>query len=378
MVNQRPLHIGIVCYPTSGGSGIVATGLAEGLARGGDKVTLISYAPPIRLKGYHENLDFCEVQTEHYPVFHHPPYTLSLAATVTMVARDRGLDLVHAHYAVPHATAAYLAKQMLAPKRLPTVTTLHGTDITLVGTRPAFYETTRFSIAQSDAVTTVSAWLEEETRRAFDLGIPIRVIPNFVESDVFRPHAPGEHRCLREGRPILMHVSNYRKVKNPLTVADVFHLVRKEIPALLVLVGDGPERPALMTRVHELGLADDVMVLGLQDTVEDILPDADALLLPSHHESFGLVALEAMAAAVPVIATSRGGTVEVVEEGVSGFLRDPEDIEGMALAVVKVLSDHDLRDEMGRRGRDRAVRDFSLESVVARYRELYLELLESK
>jgi N-acetyl-alpha-D-glucosaminyl L-malate synthase BshA len=355
----------------------VATSLAEGLARGGDFVTLISYAPPIRLKGYHENLDFCQVQTEHYPVFHHPPYTLSLAATVTMVARDRGLDVIHAHYAVPHATAAYLAKQMLAPKSLPTVTTLHGTDITLVGTRPAFYETTRFSIVQSDAVTAVSGWLEQETRRALDVDMPIRVIPNFVESSVFRPHAPGEHRCLREGRPILMHVSNFRKVKNPLTVVEVFHRVREKIPALLVLVGDGPERPKVITRVQELGLTDDVMVLGLQDAVEDILPDADALLLPSDHESFGLVALEAMAAEVPVIATNRGGTVEVIEEGVSGFLRDPADIDGMAEAALRVLRDPELRAEMGRKGRERTLRDFTLESVVERYRELYLELLNS-
>lgn len=377
-MNQRPLRIGIVCYPTSGGSGIVATGLAEELAKGGDEVTLFSYAAPIRLKGYHANLDFCEVQTEHYPVFHHPPYTLSLAATVTMVARDRGLDILHAHYAVPHATAAYLAKQMLAPKRLPTVTTLHGTDITLVGRRPAFYETTRFSIAQSDAVTAVSGWLEQETRRAFDLQIPIRVIPNSVETSIFRPHVPGEHRCLRDGRPILMHVSNFRKVKNPLTVVEVFRIVRKEIPALLVLVGDGPERPSLMSRVHELNLMDDVMVLGLQESVEDILPDADALLLPSDHESFGLVALEAMAAAVPVIATNRGGTVEVVEEGVSGFLRDPQDVEGMAQAVLKVLRDPELGSKMGQRGRDRAESVFNPRAVVARYRDLYLELVDPK
>jgi N-acetyl-alpha-D-glucosaminyl L-malate synthase BshA len=356
----------------------VATGLAEELAKGGDEVTLFSYAAPIRLKGYHANLDFCEVQTEHYPVFHHPPYTLSLAATVTMVARDRGLDILHAHYAVPHATAAYLAKQMLAPERLPTVTTLHGTDITLVGRRPAFYETTRFSIAQSDAVTAVSGWLEQETRRAFDLQIPIRVIPNSVETSIFRPHVPGEHRCLRDGRPILMHVSNFRKVKNPLTVVEVFRIVRKEIPALLVLVGDGPERPSLMSRVHELNLMDDVMVLGLQESVEDILPDADALLLPSDHESFGLVALEAMAAAVPVIATNRGGTVEVVEEGVSGFLRDPQDVEGMAQAVLRVLRDPELGSEMGRRGRDRAELVFNPRAVVARYRDLYLELVDLK
>jgi len=374
-MKRGTLRIGIVCYPTSGGSGIVATDLATGLARGGDRVTIISYAPPIRLKGYEKNLDFCEVQTEHYPVFHHPPYTLSLAATITMVARDRGLDLVHAHYAVPHATAAYLAKQMLAPSPLPTVTTLHGTDITLVGSRPAFYETTRFSILQSDSVTTVSRWLEDETRRTFDIDIPMHVIPNFVDGAVFKPMSPGRTRLFPDDRPILMHASNFRKVKNVVTVVDVFHLVRRELAARLVLVGDGPERPKVLERVHALDLAADVEVLGLQDAIEEILPEADVLLLPSEHESFGLVALESMAAGVPVVATNRGGTREVVEDGVSGFLVDPTDIEGMADAVLAIVKDPERRREMGARGRMRAIADFSLEAVVGRYRALYLDLL---
>jgi N-acetyl-alpha-D-glucosaminyl L-malate synthase BshA len=374
---SRPLSIGIICYPTSGGSGIVATDLAIGLARAGERVTVVSYAQPLRLKGYQENLDFCEVQTEHYPVFHHPPYTLSLAATLCMVARERNLDVIHAHYAVPHATAGYLARQILQPRPLRLVTTLHGTDITLVGTRPSFYETTRFSILQSDAVTTVSRWLEAETRRALDVEIPIHVIPNFVDTETFRPRSGPRQGILAGGEPVLMHASNFRKVKNVPTVVEVFHRVRQRVPCRLVLVGDGPERAKVVERVRALGRERDVLFLGLQDAIEEILPQADVLLLPSEHESFGVVALEAMACGVPVVATNRGGIREVVADGVTGYLRDPRDVEGMVEATLRILEDPGARQRMGAAGRERAETHFRLETMVERYRELYRTLLDT-
>ncbi|MBU1947148.1 MAG: N-acetyl-alpha-D-glucosaminyl L-malate synthase BshA [Candidatus Eisenbacteria bacterium] len=373
-MSDRPLRIGIVCYPSSGGSGIVATDLALALARGGDQVTLISYTRPIRFRSSLPNLDFFEVQTEHYPVFHHQPYTLSLAAGITSLARTKGLDIVHAHYAVPHATAAYLAKQILAPQELPVVTTLHGTDITLVGTRPAFYETTRFSILKSDRVTTVSHWLEAETRAKLDVDIPIQVIPNFIDGDIFKPRDSSRPRCFPDDRPIIMHISNFRKVKNVPAVIEVFRRVRRWIPARLVLIGHGPERPKVIEQIRELGLQDDVLVMGLQNSIEQILPEADLVLTPSEHESFGLVALEALASGVPVITTNMGGAVEVIEDGVTGFLRDPRDLEGMTEAALKILKNPTVKEEMGRLGRASALKRFSIDTIIRQYRELYREI----
>jgi N-acetyl-alpha-D-glucosaminyl L-malate synthase BshA len=373
-MSDRPLRIGIVCYPSSGGSGIVATDLATALARGGDQVTLISYTQPIRFRGYQPNLDFFEVQTEHYPVFHHTPYTISLAAGITHLARSKGLDIIHAHYAVPHATAAYLAKQMLAPQKLSVVTTLHGTDITLVGTRPAFYETTRFSILQSDRVTTVSRWLERETYSKLNVEIPIRVIPNSIDGEVFKPRASNAPRCFPNDRPIIMHASNFRTVKNVPGVIEVFRRVRRWIPARLVLIGHGPDRPKILEQIEEWGLQEDVLVMGLQNSIEQILPEADLVLTPSEHESFGLVALESLACGVPVITTNRGGAVEVIEDGVTGFLRDPHDHEGMAAAALEILKNPGRKEEMGRRGRESALQRFSPEKVVKQYRDLYLEI----
>lgn len=369
------IKVGMVCYPSHGGSGIVATELGLALAAKGCEVHFISYAPPVRLKGYAENVQFHQVFTDNYPVFHHPPYTLSLASKIVEVAELHDLDLVHAHYAVPHATCAFLARQMLGG-RLKTVTTLHGTDITLVGVQPSFHPIVRFSIEQSDGVTVVSRWLFDRTIDAFGLTKPIEVIPNFVDTKRF---APRSRACggpfAMPDRKVIMHASNFRRVKNIPGVIGVFRRIREVIPSNLVLIGEGPElaHARELVRLHELDR--DVYFLGIQDMIEEIFPCVDLLLLPSEHESFGLVALEAMSCGVPVVATNQGGTREVIDSGVTGFLSDPTEHEEMARWAIDLLRDPVRWGEVSRAARARAMERFDEDRVVDRYLSYYEAVL---
>jgi N-acetyl-alpha-D-glucosaminyl L-malate synthase BshA len=372
-MTTKTRSLGIVCYPSSGGSGIVATELGLQLAQRGWRVHFITHAQPLRLKGFEENVYFHQVQTDNYPVFHHPPYTLSLAVKITEVVDTHGLDILHVHYAIPHATCAYLAKQMLLPRKLPVVTTLHGTDITLVGTQPSFHKITRFSIEQSDRVTAVSDFLKQKTIELFGVEHPIEVIPNFVDTDLFRPrhNGGGPRVCAGETQKIVMHASNFRPVKNIPSVLKAFARIHAEVPSRLVLVGDGPERWQAQNEVRALGISDDVHFLGVREGMADLLGRADLYLLPSEHESFGLSALEAMSCEVPVIATSVGGTNEVIEHGVSGFLVDPHDPEEMARIGIEVLRNPERQHAIGRAARARVEERFGIDRVIRQYESLY-------
>jgi N-acetyl-alpha-D-glucosaminyl L-malate synthase BshA len=366
-------RIGITCYPTPGGSGIVATELGMRLARKGYEVHFISHALPVRLRTFTENIYFHEVHTENYPVFQHQPYVLSLAARIAEVADYHRLQVLHMHYALPHATAAYLAREMLKPYKVCIATTLHGTDITLVGAHPSFHRITRFSIERSDRVTAVSAFLALETRRLFSITRPIDVIPNFVDPDQFRPDRATmpRTRFAPHGEAIVMHASNFRPVKKLETVIEAFARISRETPARLLLVGDGPERPRAEQAAREAGVLENVEFLGNQDCMEDLLPLADVFLLPSAHESFGLVALEAMSAGVPVVVTRVGGTREVVEDGVCGYLVDPDSPQECAARALEILRDGDKKREFGRRGRERAVHNFHVDRIVPEYETIY-------
>lgn len=378
MSNAEPGRLGIVCYPSSGGSGIVATELGLALAHRGWQVHFITYAQPLRLKGYEENVFFHRVETDNYPVFHHPPYTLSLAVKITEVADSFGLDVVHVHYAIPHATCAYLAKRMLHPRRLSIVTTLHGTDITLVGVQPAFHKITRFSIEESDRVTAVSDFLRQRTIDSFQVDRPIDVIPNFVDTDEFHPRAkgdaPGPSVCEQKDRKVILHASNFRPVKNVPAVIGAFARINVHVPSILILVGDGPERPKAQQLAEELGVGEHVRFLGIQEDMARLLARADLYLLPSEHESFGLSALEAMSAGVPVIATQVGGTSEVIQHGVSGFLVDPHDVDMMGRIGADVLADPARQREIGEAARARVLDNFTIDRVVGQYEAIYQEL----
>jgi len=370
-------RIGIVCYPSVGGSGIVATELGLAIAARGWEVHFISYAPPVRLKRFAENVQFHQVLTDNYPVFHHPPYTLSLATKLVEVTQEHGLELLHVHYAVPHATCAFLAREMLGSSRLRTVTTLHGTDITLVGVQPAFRTAVRFSIDRSDGVTAVSSWLREQTTAAFGLAKEIEVIPNFVDTERFAPRSRSRRTgsFCEEGRKVIMHASNFRPVKNIGGVIRTFKRITERIPANLVLVGEGPELSKAHDLVTTYGLSAQVFFLGMQDAMDELLAQSDLLLQPSEHESFGLTALEAMASGVPVVLTNRGGTAELVESGISGFLADPEDEEGMASWASDLLLRPDQWRAVSQAARKRAVEHFAQETIVDRYLDYYARIL---
>lgn len=382
------MHIGVVCYASVGGSGIVATELAKSLARRGHQVHLISTEPPFRLGDYEAGLAFHRVHTPTYPLFREPQYLLSLANKIVQLSREFSLDIVHAHYAIPHATAAYLAKQILAATngspdaRVPKViTTLHGTDITLLGSDPSYSETVAFSIDQSDGVTAVSDSLRRDTYAALPIKREIRVIPNFLECDEHRRRSlpdlrarlcpPGKYDRL------LIHLSNFRPVKRVDAVVEIFERVRASVRAKLIFVGEGPELGRAMRMVHERGLACDVEALGEQDQVVPLLSVSDLFLLPSAQESFGLAALEAMACEVPVVASRVGGLPEVVEDGVCGFLCEPEDVEGMARAAANLLSDPVLHKRFAQSGLDRVRRQFCSGRVVPQYEAYYEEVIQS-
>ncbi len=369
--------VGITCYASQGGSGVVATELGLHLSRRGCEVHFISSELPFRLRKYNENIFYHPVEMPHYPVFQHSPYTLSLATAMSEVAERCGLDILHVHYAIPHAASAYLAQKMSGRDSLKVVTTLHGTDITLVGQEPSFFPITRFLIEQSDAVTAVSEFLKQETIKVFGTGENIEVIPNFVDARVFKPSEDGrlKNKFAPNGEKLLAHASNFRKVKNLEAVVDVFARVSEVLPCRLLLIGDGPEMGNVRQQVARDGLDEKVEFLGHVDNLEDILPMADLLLLPSLHESFGLVALEAMACGVVPVATTRGGAGEFIQDGLNGFLRDPHDVEGMTRVAVKVLADDQVRQEMAEEARRDAAGDFGVSCVVRQYLDLYDRLL---
>jgi N-acetyl-alpha-D-glucosaminyl L-malate synthase BshA len=351
----------------------VATELGKAMAARGHHAHFISYSLPFRLQRYDQRIFFHEVEMVQHPVLEHPPYAIALAAKMSEVGAQVGLDLFHVHYAMPHAVSAFLARAILGPQGPRIVTTLHGTDITLVGNDRSLYAMTRFALQQSDGVTCVSAYLRDKTREVFDLDRPLEVIPNFVDT---RRFAPTPQSTLREhlaprGESILLHLSNFRTVKRSPDAVRVFAGVRAARPAKLVLVGDGPDRPHVLQLARSLGVAGDVIALGKQDDVETLLALADLFLLPSEEEAFGLAALEAMSCGVPVVATTAGGLPEVVQDGQSGFLLPVGDTEGMAGAALSLLSDASRHAAFSTAARQRALEHFDTHLVVPRYEAYY-------
>ncbi len=374
------MKIGITCYPTYGGSGVVATELGMELAARGHYVHFISYAPPIRLHTGNERIEFHEVEVSTYPLFDHPPYALALAVKMVEVAESSELDLLHVHYAIPHSVSALLARAMAAPRRLPFITTLHGTDITLVGNNRSYLPITRFSIEQSDGVTAISNYLKKRTLDEFEIHNPIEVIPNFVNCDLYCRSTTPEERAqwAPSGEPILMHLSNFRPVKRVTDVIEIFALVREKIPAKLVLIGDGPDRGSAEWLVRQKHLGRDVHFLGKQDRVYEKLGLADLFLLPSDLESFGLAALEAMACEVPVIATNVGGVPEVVQHGVDGWLVTPRDVAAAAKYALEILSRADRGRSMGQQARINARKKYCASDIIPRYEAYYRKVLGAK
>jgi N-acetyl-alpha-D-glucosaminyl L-malate synthase BshA len=371
------VRIGIACWPTFGGSGAVATELGIALADHGHEVHFMTYAPPVRLDTLRRDVHFHPVTVSAYPLFKYPPYDLALASKMAEVAEEHRLDLLHVHYAIPHASSALRAREMLGGGGPRIVLTLHGTDITVVGTDPAYRRTTQFAIDRCDVVTAVSQWLVDETIRIFQPHRAMRRIPNFVDLDRFRPGtAEAVHgRLAAPGESVLMHVSNFRPVKRILDVIRVHAKVAAVRPARLVLVGDGPERPAAEEEARRLGVEDRVSFLGERVEVDRILPAADLFLLPSESESFGLAALEAMACGVPVIGTRTGGLPELVEEGRSGHLCTTGDVDCMAAFAGGLLHDRERLAAYRAGARARAA-EFSRTDVVRLYEDCYRELLE--
>jgi len=376
---ERPLRIGITCYPVYGGSGVVATELGLALARRGHEVHFITYAQPFRLPYFVERVYYHEVEVPSYPLFDYPPYCLALAAAMHDTAVRERLDLLHVHYAVPHATSAWIARETLADRPLKVITTLHGTDITLVGLDPSFYPITRFSIARSDGLTAVSQYLRQETVRRFALpAAAIEVIPNFVDLDRYRRDLAPCHRAQLApgGEKIVMHISNFRPVKRVPDVVRIFAAIRRALPARLVLVGDGPDRGRAQEVARQEGVLDDVAFLGKQASVAELLACADLVLLPSESEAFGLVALEAMACGVPVVATAVGGVPEVVPHGEAGYLAPVGAIEEMAGAAIRLLSDEARWHAASAAARTAATR-FGADRIVPRYEAYYRKVLEA-
>ncbi|HWT65096.1 MAG TPA: N-acetyl-alpha-D-glucosaminyl L-malate synthase BshA [Terracidiphilus sp.] len=377
------MRIGITCYPTYGGSGVVATELGIELATAGHEVHFISYSQPFRLSGRDEGIFYHEVPVSSYPLFEFPPYDLALASRMAEVAEFCNLDLLHVHYAIPHSVSALLARQMLAARgqRLPFVTTLHGTDITLVGLDRSYLPITRFAIQESDGVTSISQYLKNETVSHFDVKRPIEVIPNFVNCDVYTPYKDeairleARKRYAHPGEALLIHLSNFRPVKRVVDAVKMFALVNRQLPAKLVLVGDGPDRSAAEWLAHDLGIHDRIHFLGKQERVNELLPLADLMLMPSELESFGLAALEAMACKVPAIATRVGGVPELVDDGVSGLLFNVGDVEAMAAGTVALLKDRDRLEVMRDEARKTARSRFCASLIIPRYVQYYEQVL---
>lgn len=366
------MRIGIVCYPTAGGSGVVATELGKHLADRGHEIAFISYASPLRLRELPPRVCFHEVDQDDHPLLKQFPHSLTLTAKMVEVARTHRLEVLHVHYAIPFAAAAIVARQVAPELGLKVVTTLHGTDITVVGASPSFRPVTEWSIDGSDAVTAVSAYLADETSRQLSLRRPIAVVPNFIDPDRHVGEIPS---CIpgkdSERQATLMHISNFRPLKRLGDVVRIFERVCRRLDARLVLVGDGPEYGRTRELVDGLGLADRVHFVGVVDEVAPLLAAADLLLLPSETESFGLVALEAMASGVPVVASRVGGLPEVVEHGLTGYLEPVGDVDAMAEDSLRILSDCEARKRFGEAARERAVRLFDWRIVVPRYEEIY-------
>jgi len=383
------MNIGITCYPSYGGSGVVGAELGLELAKRGHSIHFISYAPPMRLDGgqYRERIHFHAVDMLSYPLFEYPPYTDALASKLLEVASAEKLDLIHMHYAIPHSVSAYLAREMLKPIRyLPVVTTLHGTDITLVGRDPSFLPITRFGIEQSDAVTAISNYLRDATHDTFCTGCNIQVIYNFIDSDYYRrePSESVRNSLAPNGEKIILHVSTFRPIKRITDCIEIVARIRhleigsgSQSSVRLVMCGDGPERADAEALAAKLGIADSVTFVGKQpqSQVREYLSVADLLLLPSQSESFGLTALEAMACEVPVIATRVGGIPELVEDKGCGYLFEIGDVDGMAAASLRVLNEDAERERLGTRGREIAVSRFRTEKIIPQYEELYSRVI---
>jgi N-acetyl-alpha-D-glucosaminyl L-malate synthase BshA len=374
------MKIGITCYPTYGGSGVIATELGKELALRGHEIHFISYALPFRLSHYIERVVFHEVEISNYPLFEFPLYDLSLASKMVEVAEFEKLDLLHVHYAIPHATSAYLAKEMMRKNRdIKIFTTLHGTDITLVGLEPSFLPLVKFSIEKSDGVTAVSRFLKEKTIVNYSCESDIRVIPNFVDTNLFKPHENGEFRkaLAPKGEKILVHTSNFRTVKRVPDTIRIFEKVQKEIPSKLILIGDGPDRSECEKLCRQLELCDKVKFLGKQEGLVEILASSDLFLIPSQSESFGLAALEAMACGLPVISSSVGGLPELVKHNETGFIAEIGDIDRMAKYALELLTNDKKYKLFSENSRQRAVDKFDKAKVIPLYEEYYTEILNS-
>lgn len=372
------MKIGIVCYPTYGGSGVLATELGKALAGRGHQVHFISYQQPARLEHFHERIFYHEVAFADYPLFDFPPYETALASKLVDVVKYHQLDVLHVHYAIPHASVAYLAKQILASEgvHIPTVTTLHGTDITLVGTNAAYAPVVTFAINQSDAVTAVSESLRADTLNFFRISRPITVIPNFVDFERFKKTNKDHFKkaVAPFGEKIIIHVSNFRKVKRIEDVIGMFDLVRQQIPARLLLVGDGPERQKIEMLTRDLGVCTLVRFLGKQDAIEELLAIADIFVLPSEKESFGLSALEAMACEVPVISSNAGGLPEVNINGLTGFTADIGDVQTMANRALELLQNPELHAQFRKNALAQA-QNFTLPEIVKLYEQVYEQVV---
>lgn len=374
------MKIGIVCYPTFGGSGVVATELGKALADNGHQVHFITYRQPARLDFFSENLFYHEVSVSNYPLFDYPPYELALASKLVDVVRFEKLDLLHVHYAIPHASAAFMAKQILATFgiHIPVVTTLHGTDITLVGKDPTYKPVVTFSINQSDGVTAVSENLKEDTYKHFDVKKDIKVIPNFIDLERFNLKAKDHFKLAiaPNNERVVVHTSNFRKVKRTQDVVHIFEKIQKVIPSKLLMVGDGPERVYCEQLCRDLEICDNVRFLGKQDAVEEILSVADLFIMPSESESFGLAALEAMACKVPVITSNAGGLPELNINGVTGFMDQVGDVESMAAHAIFILED-DKKLAAFKEGALNRAKEFELSLIVPIYEQYYKDVMNS-
>jgi N-acetyl-alpha-D-glucosaminyl L-malate synthase BshA len=372
------MRIAIVCYPTFGGSGVLATELGKALAEKGHQVHFITYQQPVRLNEFNANIFYHEVRVTNYPLFDYPPYETALSSTMVDVISNNNIDLLHVHYAIPHASAAYLAKKILEEKgkKIPVITTLHGTDITLVGRDKTFAPVVAFSINQSDAITAVSQNLSDETYKIFDIKKDIEVIHNFVDVNRFhkKPFDAFRKVIAPNGERILVHASNFRKLKRVQDVVRIFAEVNKKIPGKLLFVGDGPERPVAEDLCRELNLCDEIRFVGRQEQMEEILAVADLFLLTSDYESFGLAALEAMAAGVPVISTNVGGLPEINLNGVTGFLSDVGDIKGMSEHAIEILQNDTVLKKFKANAAAQA-KKFDIHNIVPKYEALYNRFL---
>jgi L-malate glycosyltransferase len=375
------MKIAIVCYPTFGGSGVVATELGLELARRGHEIHFITYRQPVRLALMNPNLHYHEVHVPEYPLFHYQPYELALSSKLVDMVKEHGIELLHVHYAIPHAYAGYMAKKMLKEQgiRIPMVTTLHGTDITLVGNHPFYKPAVSFSINHSDVVTSVSQSLKDDTYRLFDIKREIYVIPNFIEvNENKNPELPCKRSALAsDGQRIITHISNFREVKRIPDVVKIFNEIQKNLPAKLLMVGDGPEREPAEKLAEKLGISDKVVFFGNSNEINEILCLTDLFLLPSQTESFGLAALEAMAAGVPVISSNAGGLSEVNRSGISGYLGDVGDIDYMAEKAIYILSDDNRLATFKRNALENA-REFDIQKIMPMYENIYRRALKQQ